>query len=339
LDFQQPHLCEVKVDEIDFDDEWGWDSDEDDDVVFEWAEALADHFFLSDNDYLPSATDDYDLGFLEAEDWEPLVGQLDELVDLDAILTLADQIQALLPTPGLPTELLEAPLDWLQGALEGDLPPEPSGRKVNARSLVKITLAVIRLAQELPDTAQAAIHAWAEVHRGMLRSLFSDDDELDFDDLLEMDDMPSAITGFSLVTAMSTIRWPERAKVGSLPPNRLRPAVYAELMSRWEALSDSPVEEEDQTELLFAQAQLAHLLAQMDKASSIGEEVEDTGAALTYSRLSRAILWVHNQCRHCSERNEVACKVAVNGPERPVPLLDVANEIAHTGQIEGCIRL
>jgi len=329
---------EMGFDEIDFDDEWGWDSDEDDDVVFEWAEALADHFFLSDDDYVPSATDDYDLGFLEPVDWEPLVGQLDELVDLDAILTLADQIQALLPWTGLPTELLEAPLDWLQSALEGDLPPEPSGRKVNARSLIKIALAVIHLAQELPDTAQAAIHAWAEVHRGMLRSLFSDD-ELDFDDLLEMDDMPPAITGFSLVTAMSTIRWPERAKVGSLPPSRLRPAGYSELMSRWEALSDSPVEEEDQTELLFAQAQLAHLLAQMDEASSMDEQEEDTGTALTYSRLSRAILWVHNQCRHCSERDEVACKVAVNGPEHPVPLLDVANEIAHTGQIEGCIRL
>ncbi|MBN1135818.1 MAG: hypothetical protein JXM73_04490 [Anaerolineae bacterium] len=325
-------------DELGFDDEWDWDSDEDDDLVYEWAEELAGRFFLSDNDYLPNASDDYDLGFLEAEDWEPLVNQLDELVDLDAILNLADQIQTMLPRPGLPTELLEAPLDWLESALEGELPPEPSGRKVNARRLIKIALAVIHLAQELPDTAQAAIHAWAEVHRGMLYNSFSDD-ELDFKDLLEIEDLPPAVTGFSMVTAMSMIHWPERAEVGSLPPRRLRPIVYAELMSRWEALPDSPVEEEDQTESLFAQAQLAHLLAQMDKAGSIDEEEKDSDAVLTYSRLSRAILWVHNQCRHCPERDQVTCKVAVNGPEHPVPLLDTASEIAQTGQIEGCIRM
>ncbi len=327
------------MDESDFDDELGWDLAEDDDLVYEWAEELADRFFLSDNDYLPSAADDYDMGCLEAEDWEPLVGQLDELVDLDAILTLADQIQTLVPWPGLPTEILEAPLEWLESALEGDLPPEPSGRKVTARNLVKIALAVIHLAQELPDTARAAIHAWAEVHRGMLRNSSSEGDEIDFDDLLEMEDMPAAVTGFSLVTAMSTIRWPERAEVESLPPLRLRPTVYAELMSRWEAMPDSPAEEKDQTESLFAQAQLAHVLAQMDKASGNDEEEQDADAAVTYSQLSRAILWVHNQCRHCPERDEVACKVAVNGPDHPVPLLDTASEIAQTGQIEGCIRL
>ena len=325
------------MDDMDFDDEWGWVADEDDDVVEEWADEMADRFFLSDNVYFADATDDYDLGFLEAADWEPLVGQLDELVDLDAVLTLAGQIQALLPWSGLPTELLEAPLDWLQSALEGHLPPEPSGRKMTSRSLIKISLPVIHLAQELPDTARAAVHAWAEVHRGMLRSL-SDDDEIDFDDLLEMEGMPPAVTGFSIMTALSTIRWPERAETGSLPPSRLRPTVYAELLSRWEGLPDSPVEETDQTQTLFAQAQLAHLLAQMDRAGGIDKE-ENTGGALTYSRLSRAILWVHNQCRHCPERDQVACKVAVSGPNHPVPLLDVASEVAHTGQIVGCIRL
>jgi hypothetical protein len=99
------------------------------------------------------------------------------------------------------------------------------------------------------------------------------------------------------------------------------------------------VEEKDHTESLFAQAQLAHLLAQMDKASDVDVEHQDADAALTYSQLSRAILWVHNQCRHCPEREGVACKVAVNGPDHPVPLLDTASEIAHTGQIEGCVRL
>jgi len=327
------------MDELEFDDELDWDLAEDDDYVYEWAEEMADLFFVSDNDYMPAAADDYVMGYLEAEDWEPLVRQLDEMVDLDAILTLADQMQALVPWPGLPTELLEAPLDWLQSALEGDLPPEPSGRRVTARSLVKIALAAVHLAQELPDTAQAAVHAWAEVHRGMLSYRPDDDEEADLDDLLEMEDMPPAVTGFSMVTAMSTIQWPERAEKESLPPLRLRPTIYGELMERWEAMPDSPVEETDQTESLFAQAQLAHVLAQMDKVSEAGREYEDADAALTYSQLSRAILWVHNQCRHCPERDGVACRAAVNGPEHPVPLLDTASEIAHTGQIEGCVRM
>ena len=326
------------MDELEFDDGLDWDLVEDYDFTSELADEMADRFFLSDNGYLPSATDDYSLGYLEVEDWEPLVNQLDEMVDLETILTLADQILALLPWSGLPTELLETPLNWLSSALEGDLPPEPSGRKVSSRKLVKIALAVIHLAQELPDTAQAAIHAWAEVHRGMLNyPVYAD--ELDEEELPGTDDLPPAVIGFSMVTAMSMIRWPERAEKGSLPPRRLRPTVYAELMDRWEALPDRPVEEQDQPESLFAQAQLAHLLAQMDKAGDIDAGEGDADTALTYSRLSRAILWVHNQCRHCPERDQVVCKVAVNGPERPVPLLDAANEIADTGQIEGCIKL
>lgn len=325
------------MDESDL-DEWGWDASEDDDVMYEWAEELADRFFLSDNAYLPGAADDYDMGSLEPEDWEPLVGQLDELVDLDALLALADQIQSLTHWPGLPTELLEAPLDWLESALEGNLPPEPSGRKVTARNLVKIALAVIHLAQELPDTARAAIHAWAEVHRDMLRYSFAED-EIDPEELPEIEDLPPAVTGFSMVTAMSMIQWPRRAEARSLPPKRLRPTVYAELMTRWEALPDSPIEEKEQAESLFAQAQLAHLLAQMDQASDIDAQEPNTEPPVTYSQLSRAILWVHNQCRHCPERDGVTCKVAVNGPDHPVPLLDAAGEIADTGQIEGCVRL
>jgi len=325
------------MDESELDEELLWEPGDDDDLVFEWAEELADRFFLSDDAYLPSAGDDYDLGALEAEDWEPLVGQLDELVDLDAILSLTDQLQTLLPWPGLPTELLEAPLDWLESALEGDLPPEPSGRKVTARNLNKITLAVIHLAQELPDTARAAIRAWAQVHRGLLRYPPLGEDDLE--DLLDAEEMPAAVTGFSLVTTMSMIHWPERAEEGSLPPWRLRPSLYAELIDRWEAMPDSPVDDQDHAESLFAQAQLAHLLAQMDKAGGVEVEGEGAEGPLTYSRLSRAILWVHNQCRHCPERDEVACKAAVNGPVHPVPLLDIASEIAHTGQIEGCVMM
>jgi hypothetical protein len=66
--------------------------------------------------------------------------------------------------------------------------------------------------------------------------------------------------------------------------------------------------------------------------------MEDEEGSLAYPRLSRAILWVHNQCRRCPEREVLACEVATNWPERPVPLLDVASEIANTGRIEGCIN-
>jgi len=56
------------VDELEFEDELDWDLAEDDDFVYEWAEEMADLFFLSDSDFLPIAADDYDLGYLEAED-------------------------------------------------------------------------------------------------------------------------------------------------------------------------------------------------------------------------------------------------------------------------------
>jgi hypothetical protein len=69
------------------------------------------------------------------------------------------------------------------------------------------------------------------------------------------------------------------------------------------------------------------------------QDLEDEELALTYSRLSRAILWTHNQCRHCSEREAVACKVASGGSDHPAPLIEVASEIANTGRIEGCIRM
>jgi hypothetical protein len=74
----------------------------------------------------------------------------------------------------------------------------------------------------------------------------------------------------------------------------------------------------------------------MELMSSDG--VRDEEISLAYSQLSRGILWVHNQCRHCPERDQVACKVATNWPERPVPLLDVAGEMANTGRIAGCIK-
>jgi hypothetical protein len=317
------------------DQDWEWDieDDADDDAIFSWADSLADCFFLSDNDYLPMVIEDYNMGFLEPEDWEPLVTQLDDLVDLDALLVMATAIQPLLQLPGLPTELLEDPLGWLEAALRGSLPPEPSGRKVGSRRLVQLALAVIHLAQELPDTARAAVHAWAEVQRSQLRR-----EAIDADDE-SWQDMPPAVTGFSMMIAMSLILWPHRAEGIELPPGFAQPELYHEIMRRWESLPDGLVEESEElgeAEAFFAQGQLAHLLAQMDTPIDDAAGNHDLETARAYSRLSRAILWVHNQCRHCPERTGMTCRAAGAGPDQPLPLLDVAGQIANTGGIVGC---
>jgi hypothetical protein len=95
-----------------------------------------------------------------------------------------------------------------------------------------------------------------------------------------------------------------------------------------------------EAEALFAQGQLAHMLAQTGSVELMApDEIEDEDMTMAYSRLSRAILWVHNQCRGCPSRDGVTCQAATNWPERPVPLLDVAGEIANTSRIEGCIRM
>jgi hypothetical protein len=138
------------------------------------------------------------------------------------------------------------------------------------------------------------------------------------------------------------MRWPKRAEGLPLPPGFADPDLFDEVLSQWEALLDSPTvvqEGPHEAEALFAQGQLAHMLAQMGTVEVLStEDLREEDTALAYSRLSRAILWIHNQCRHCPERDRVACRVATNWTERPVPLLDVASEIANTGWIEGCIR-
>lgn len=321
----------------DMDDELDWLMDEDDqeDNIALWAEVLADSFFLSDNEFMPEDVEEYDLGFLEPEAWEPLVEQLDGLVDIDAILDICEGLQPLLRLPGLPTQLLEAPLYWLEGALMGNLPPEPSGRRTGSRRLVQIALRVVRLAQELPDTARAAIHAWAEVHRRMeCNPLFDDEDEGEVD-------MPPAFNGFSMMIAMTLIRWPERGDGEPLPPGFDQPDVFDQIMDEWQALPDGLAEEMDEAgdaEALFAQGQLAHLLSRLDGTHEGALLGQDPEAARAYSRLSRAILWLHNQCRHCPQRDGVACLAASGGPTSPLPLLDVTGEIARSGRVEGCIK-
>jgi hypothetical protein len=339
---------EIGMDEWDLEDEWEWDEEEIEQYrLHVLTDGLSGRFFLSDNDFLPDAGEDYDLGFLGPVDWFPLVNQLDELLDLEVLVDVADALAPLLQLDGLPTELLEAPLRFLGSALEGNLPREPSGRPAGSRKLVKIALLVVRLMQALPETAQAAVRAWADVHRASLVTY--DDEELgeeDLADLLFAPDMPPIMTGFSMMIALTLMRWPERAEGLPLPPGFADPDLFEEVLENWEVLPDSPAVTEQgagEAEALFAQGQLAHTLAQMGSVEVMAfdemEELGDEDRALAYSRLSRSILWVHNQCRHCPEREDVACKVATDWPERPVPLLDVAGEVASTGRIAGCVRM
>jgi hypothetical protein len=282
------------MEDWDFDDLWEWDEFEDYRAfLYDVAEALADLVFLSNNDHLPNAGDAYNLAHLEMEDWWPLVNQLDESVDLEAIMNLLDELEPLLNLSGLPTELLEAPLPFLASALAGNLPQEPSGRRVGSRKLVKIARIAIVLIQEFPATAQAAVRAWADVHRNRLMpSLFQDYDDEDWLDLLLSPDLPPAVTGFSMVIAMTLMFWPDRAEGLPIPDEFLDPDLYDETLAQWEALPDSPTvigEEIGEAEFLFAQGQLAHTLAQLGSVEGLGaDEVGDGDLNLAYSRLSRA---------------------------------------------------
>ena len=81
-------------------------------------------------------------------------------------------------------------------------------------------------------------------------------------------------------------------------------------------------------------------LAQLGTVEGLDpDQVEDGDVSLAYSRLSRAILWLHDQCRQCPEREGVSCRAVSDSPERPVPLIDVAGEISNTGRIQGCVRM
>lgn len=327
-----------------FEDLWEWDDEDDyEDLLYEVADGLADHFFLTDSSYLPDAGEEYNLGSLDVEDWWPLVNQLDEMVDLEAILALAEELDALMGLPGVPMELLEAPHVFLQSILEGNLPPGPTGRRVGSRKLVRIALVIARLLGEWSEAAQSAVRAWADVHRRRLAPfIFDAYGRGDLADLLSAPDLPPAMTGFSMMIALTLMHWPRRAEGLPLPPGFADPEHYEDVLHQWEALPDSPTAAEagqSGAEALFAQGQLAYTLAQMGTVELMAAEgIEEEELSLAYSRLSRAILWVHNLCRHCPQRDGVACKVATNWPERPVPLLDIASEIANTSQIAGCIK-
>jgi hypothetical protein len=272
------------------------------------------------------------------------VNQLQEIVDLESLLRAALVLDDLLSLPGLPTEVLEDPLTFLQTALQGHLPPQASGRKVSSRKLVAVALAMVDLISELTEVAQAAVRAWADVHRQLLGVMaYEDYEEADLSDLLFPDDLPLAMMGFSMMIALTLMRWPERAEGLPLPSEFEDPDLYNEVLAEWETLPDSPTAGEEgigQAEALFTQGQLAHMLAQMGAVELLSpEEPGEEEIDLAYSRLSRAMLWIYDQCRTCPARDEVACTAATGWPERPVPLLDVAGEIANTGRIAGCIKM
>jgi hypothetical protein len=325
--------------------EWEWDQEgENAYFMYEIAEELATLVFLSDNAYLPEEDEDYRLGYLEPGEWWPLVNQLDETLDWEAVVDHLHHLDTLLRLSGVPTELLESPLIFLESVLEGNLPPEATGRRVGSRRLVKIALAVTRLLQELPAPAQAAVRAWADVHRSILFPFkIPDPETLDLAEFLSAPDVPPSVTGFGMLLAMTLTNWPERGEGMPLPSGFLEPELYDELYEQWEDLPDSPKVTEEGiggAETLFAQGQLAHALAQLGTIEGLdADEGEDGEVALAYSRLSRAILWLHNECRACSQREGIACKAATGWPERPVPLLDIASEVANSGVIEGCVRM
>jgi len=305
---------------------------------------LADTVFLSDEHSYPWETDEYNLGFVEPRVWWVLVEQLAQMTNLAAVITALEALEDLLPLDGVPSQVLEDPLGFLMVVLDGHLPPESTGRKVGSPKRIKIARKIVDLLLEFPESAQAAVQAWANSQRGpMLPFPLDMWSPAALKDLLETDSLPPPIAGFSAVIALSMMLWPERGEDLSIHPQQIDPSYYEELLKLWQDLPDSPTATEEgagSAEALFAQGQLAHMLAE---AGSIeledGTPGEGEDFSLIYSRLSRAILWLHNQCRHCSERQELTCKAANGWTQRPTPLIDLASEIANTGHISGCVRL
>lgn len=320
-----------------------------------WAREMADLFFLSDEIGGLDGTTPDDWIALEPDDWLPLIEQLDILTDLDEVIETSEELLDLVEWEALPTAVLESPFDYLEDLLEDYLRPEElddwldgfglrKGRRKRDRHLLEIALAILRLGQALPESAREAVTAWANLQRHM-RLMPSEElgcetcPAAPFCDEMAAPDLPLAVRGFSLLVGLSLMRWPQRA--AGLPQSLLaemEPALYAELMERWEALPDDEV---SGPEALFAQGQLAHFLSQTGTVEALGLDVEldEQDAATLYSRLSRAMLLVHNRCRHCEERTELACQAVTGWEEGPCPLLDVAANLVMTGSLAGCPKV
>jgi hypothetical protein len=329
-----------------------------------WAEEMAERFFLSDEVGGLDGTTPDDWIALEPDDWLPLIEQLYLLVaELDDIIEVSEELLNLVEWEALPTALLEAPLDYLEELLEDYLAPPSSpprvggaegewlegfglwkGRRRKDRHLLEISLAILRLGQELSESAREAVTAWANLQRHMR---LMPPGELaceicpaaPFCDELAAPDLPPAVRGFSLLVGLSLMRWPQRA--AGLPSGlsvEMEPTLYTELVERWRALPDDEV---SGPEALFAQGQLAHFLSQVGTVKALGLDVgmDEQDTVTLYSRLSRAMLLVHNRCRHCEERVDLACQAVAGWEEGPCPLMDVAASLVMTGSLAGCPKV
>jgi len=321
-----------------------------------WAEELANLFFLSDEVGGLDGTTPDDWIALEPDDWLPLIEQLDTMAELDDIIEASEELLNLVGWEALPTALLETPLDYLEELLEDYLEPtgDPEdwlegfglwkGRRRKDRHLLEISLAILRLGQELSESAREAITAWANLHRHIRLMLLEESacetcPAAPFCDELAAPDLPPAVRGFSLLVGLSLMRWPQRA--AGLPHDlsvEMEPALYTELMERWQALPDDEV---SGPEALFAQGQLAHFLSQVGTVKALGLDVglDEQDTAALYSRLSWAMLLIHNRCRHCEERVDLACQAVAGWEEGPCPLMDVAANLVMTGSLAGCPKV
>lgn len=341
-----------------------------------WAEEMANRFFLSDEVGGLDGTTPDDWIALEPDDWLPLIEQLGILVaELDDIIEVSEELLNLVEWEALPTALLEAPLDYLEELLEDYLAPPSSpprvggtegrwlegfglwkGRRRKDRHLLEISLAILRLGQELSESAREAVTAWANLQRHIYRRLETPPTgELvcetcpaaPFCDEMAAPDLPPAVRGFSLLVGLSLMRWPQRAAgLSSSLSVEMEPALYTELMERWQALPDDEV---SGPEALFAQGQLAHFLSQVGTVKALGLDVglgpfdgtqdREQDTTTLYSRLSRAMLLVHNRCRHCEERVDLACQAVAGWEEELCPLMDVAASLVMMGSLAGCPKV
>jgi hypothetical protein len=321
-----------------------------------WAEEMADRFFLSDDVGGLDGTMPDDWIALEPDDWLPLIEQLATLAELDEIIEASEELLNLVEWEALPTALLEAPLDYLEDLLEDYLEPTGDqeewlegfglgkGRRRKDRHLLEISLAILRLGQELSEPAREAVTAWANLQRHIrLMPLEELACEIcpaaPFCDEMAAPEMPPAVRGFGLLVGLSLMRWPQRAAGLSHDLSvDMEPALYTELLERWQALPDDEV---SGPEALFAQGQLAHFLSQVGTVEALGLDLEldEHDAATLYSRLSRAMLLVHNRCRHCEERADLACQAVAGWEDGPCPLMDVAANLVMTGSLAGCPKV
>ncbi|MFB0535600.1 MAG: hypothetical protein ACETWR_11520, partial [Anaerolineae bacterium] len=254
-----------------------------------WAEEMADRFFLSDDVGGLDGTVPGDWIALEPDDWLPLIEQLATLAELDEIIEASEELLNLVEWEALPTALLEAPLDYLEDLLEDYLEPTGDqeewlegfglwkGRRRKDRHLLEICLAILRLGQELSEPAREAVTAWANLQRHIrpmpLEELACEIcPAAPFCDEMAAPEMPPAVRGFGLLVGLSLMRWPQRAAgLSHALSVDMEPALYTELLERWQALPDDEV---SGPEALFAQGQLAHFLSQVGTVEALGLDLE-----------------------------------------------------------------